>query len=40
MAPSNELNTAERTYSGFVGTIKWAVPIIALIVLFIIFLIS
>jgi hypothetical protein len=40
MAPADDMKAAEKTYSGFVTLLKWAVPIIALIALFVIFLIS
>ena len=40
MAQSNEFKSAERTYSGFVGTIKWVVPVVAMIVIIVILLIS
>ena len=40
MASANDMKAAEKTYSRFVGALKWTVPLIAVIVLFLIFLIS
>jgi hypothetical protein len=40
MASANDMKAAEKTYSGFVGLLKWAVPILAVLVLIVIFLIS
>jgi hypothetical protein len=36
----HDMEKAEATYSGFMATLKWAVPAIALIVLFVIMLIA
>jgi hypothetical protein len=40
MASANDMKAAEKTYGGFITLLKWAVPITALIALFVIFLIS
>ncbi len=40
MASANDMKKARKTYSGFIGGIKWATPIIALIALVVIILIS
>ena len=40
MASANDMQAAKHTYEGFIGLLKWSVPIIALIALFVIFLIS
>jgi hypothetical protein len=40
MASANDLKAAEKTYGRFIGMLKWAVPVIALIVLFVILLIA
>ena len=40
MAASNDMDAARRTYSGFLGLIKWAMPIIAVIVFVVLYLIS
>ncbi len=37
---ANDINAAKKTYGGFTSLLKWAVPLIALIVLFVVFLIS
>ncbi len=36
----HDMEKAEATYSGFMGTLKWAVPLIAVIVLVIVSLIA
>jgi len=36
----HDIEKAEATYSGFMATLKWAVPVIALIVLFVVMLIA
>ncbi|MCR9180327.1 aa3-type cytochrome c oxidase subunit IV [Erythrobacter sanguineus] len=36
----HDIEKAEATYSGFMTALKWAVPVIALIVLFVIMLIA
>lgn len=40
MASANDMKAAEKTYGSFITMIKWSAPIIALITLFVIFLIS
>ena len=40
MAPTNDLKDAEKTYSGFISTLKWAVPVIAVIVAIVVWLIA
>lgn len=40
MASSNDLKSAEKTYGNFIGALKWAVPLVALITLIIVILIS
>lgn len=40
MAPIQDLKDSQKTYANFTGTLKYVVPIIAVIVLFVIFLIS
>ena len=40
MGSANDMKAAEKTYGGFITLLKWSVPIIALIVLFVLFLIS
>jgi hypothetical protein len=40
MASGNDMKAAERTYSGFIGLIKWTLPVIAIIVAVVILLIS
>lgn len=40
MASGNDIKAAEKTYSGFVSLLKWAVPALALLVLVVILLIS
>lgn len=40
MGSAKDMKAAEKTYNGFVGLLKWTVPILALLVLFVIFLIS
>jgi hypothetical protein len=36
----HDMEKAEATYGGFMAALKWAVPLIALIVLFIVMLIA
>lgn len=36
MAPANDIKAAEATYAGFVNMVKWATPIICVIVFLII----
>ncbi len=40
MASGNDIKAAEQTYSGFVGLLKWVVPVLAVLVLIVILLIS
>lgn len=40
MSNPHDMNAAKGTYSGFVGVLKWAVPLAAVIALVIIALIS
>jgi hypothetical protein len=39
MEPANDMQAASRTYSSFIGTLKWSVPLIAVIVFVIILVI-
>ena len=39
MEPANDMQAASSTYSSFVGTLKWSVPLIAVIVFIIILVI-
>lgn len=40
MSSANDMEAAKKTYSGFVDLLKWTVPAIAVIVLFVLILIS
>ena len=40
MASADDLKAAERTYSGFITMLKWAVPIVAATALLVIVLIA
>jgi hypothetical protein len=40
MEPRNDLKAHEKTYGGFLGLLKWSVPIIAVIVFVVVLLIS
>ena len=40
MASANDMKSATRTYSSFIGMLKWATPLVALIVLFVVMLIA
>ena len=40
MADPQDMTAANRTYSSFIGMLKWVVPLIAVIALVIIFLIA
>ncbi len=40
MASGNEMKAAESTYSGFIGLIKWTIPIVGLITVVVIALIA
>lgn len=37
---THDMDKAKATYSGFMNTLKWAVPIIAIITLFVLTLIA
>lgn len=37
---SQDIEKAEQTYDGFIAMLKWAVPVIAVIALFVVFLIA
>ncbi|WP_267900639.1 hypothetical protein [Aurantiacibacter spongiae] len=40
MSNPRDMKAANSTYASFIGTLKWSVPLIALIVLFVVILIS
>ena len=40
MASANDMNAANRTYEGFLSLLKYTLPVIAAIVLFVIWLIA
>jgi hypothetical protein len=40
MDSANDMRMHEKTYGGFIGLLKWAVPLLAVITLFIILIIS
>lgn len=37
---TNDMDHAEKTYGGFISSLKWAVPLIAIITLFVVMLIA
>lgn len=37
---ANDMKAAEKTYGGFITLLKWTVPVVAIIVLFVILIIS
>ena len=37
---THDMDKADKMYSGFIGSLKWIVPLIAVITLFVIFLIA
>ncbi|XUU59481.1 aa3-type cytochrome c oxidase subunit IV [Erythrobacter sp. HA6-11] len=37
---SNDMKSANKTYGGFISLLKWSVPIIAVVTLFVITLIA
>lgn len=39
MEPANDMQAASRTYDGFIATLKWSVPLIAVLVFIIILVI-
>ena len=38
--PANDMKAAEQTYRGFVGLLKWTVPLVAAIVFLVVLLIA
>jgi hypothetical protein len=40
MKSANDINTHEKTYGGFVGMLKWSVPLVAAIVFLVVILIA
>lgn len=40
MANSQDLKAAEKTYDGFINMLKWAIPLIAILVFIVVLLIS
>ncbi|WP_121116959.1 aa3-type cytochrome c oxidase subunit IV [Croceibacterium ferulae] len=40
MEPANDMEAAGSTYAGFIGTLKWSVPLIAVLVFIIVLAIS
>lgn len=40
MASQNDMKSANKTYDGFIASLKWAVPLIAVITAFVIMLIA
>lgn len=40
MASGNDMKAHTSTYDSFIGTLKWSVPMVALIAAFVIWLIS
>ena len=40
MESANDMKAHERTYGGFIGLLKWSVPLLAVITLLIILIIS
>lgn len=40
MSNPHDMKAAQGTYSGFIGMLKWSIPLIALIVLVVVLLIS
>jgi hypothetical protein len=40
MVPTHETTKATRTYASFIGTLKWVVPLIAVVVLIVVLLIA
>lgn len=40
MASSQDITKAEKMYASFIGTLKWAVPVIAVIVAVVVLLIA
>jgi hypothetical protein len=40
MDSANDMRTHEKTYGGFIGLLKWTVPLLAVLTLLIILIIS
>ena len=40
MASANDMKAAEQTYAGFITLLKWALPVVAIISFFVIYLIA
>lgn len=40
MSNPHDMKAANSTYAGFIGLLKWAIPVIAVIVLIVVLLIS
>ena len=40
MADSQDINSNEKTYGGFISLLKWAIPLIAVMVALIVYAIS
>lgn len=40
MGSANDMKAAEKTYDGFIGLLKWSVPLICIITLVVIVLIA
>ena len=40
MARSDDIKDARATYSGFIGALKWTVPLVAVIALIVVLLIA
>ena len=40
MASGNDMKAAAKTYDGFIGLLKWSVPLVALITLVVVVLIA
>ena len=40
MAQQQDLNDARETYAGFIGTLKWTVPLLAVIVAIVVIIVS
>lgn len=40
MASGNDMRAAEETYSGFIGLLKWSVPLIVIVTAVVVLLIA
>ena len=40
MEYANDMNAHEKTYGGFIGLLKWSVPLIAVIAMLVVILIA